>query len=85
MKHILESGFAAKQNMIPALCSTSVSLRALTCEEIEQVSGGLAFIPPVVVAAAQWGGAIAGGVFITRAVNDLYDSWFGEEEMSCSM
>lgn len=85
MKQILESGFTAQQNMIPALCGASGGLRVLTSEEIEQVGGGLAFIPPVVVAAAQWGGAIAGGVFITRAVNDLYDSWFGEEEMSCSM
>lgn len=86
MKQILESGFSAQHSMIPARCGTSGGLRALTNEEIEQVSGGFAFvIAPVVVQLATWGGAAFGGAFLGAAGYDAYQYFFGEDEQACSM
>ncbi len=82
MRQILETGLTAQHNMMPAICDATGGMRALTCEEIEQVSGG---VLPVIVAVAQWGGAIAGGVFVTKAASDFYDWLFSDPELSCSM
>ncbi len=59
------------------------SMRELTSDELEQVSGGALPLIPLVVPAVKWGGAIFGGSVMVSAGKDFYDRYFGADE--CSM
>lgn len=85
MKQILESGFTAQQNMIPALCGASGGLRVLTSEEIEQVGGGLPFaVAPLVYGAAKVFAVSFIGAIGGAAGMSVYDAMTNEYE-ACSM
>ncbi|MDP1930927.1 MAG: hypothetical protein Q8L60_05680 [Gammaproteobacteria bacterium] len=83
MHQTIESGFTSRHNMIPTICSGG--MRALTCEEIEQVSGGLPFaLAPLAIGAAKVFGVSFVGAIGGAAGMSAYN-YFTEDYEACSM